>query len=34
MTEEKSLRLKNINETINYLIEEIYLNELISKTHK
>ena len=30
----QEFRLKNINETRNYLIEEINLNELISKKHK
>ena len=37
MTEEnitQEFRLKNINETKNYLIEEINRNELISKKHK
>ena len=29
----QEFRLKNIDETINYLIEEINLNELISKKH-
>ena len=27
-------RLKNINETINYFLEEIELNELMSRKHK
>ena len=30
----QKFRLKNINETRNYLIEEINQNELISKKHK
>ena len=30
----QEVRLKNINETINYLIEEINQNELMSKKHK
>ena len=30
----QELRLKNIGETRNYLIEEINQNELISKKHK
>ena len=30
----QEFRLKNINETRNYLMEEINLNELISKKHK
>ena len=30
----QEFRLKNINETRNYFIEEINLNELRSKTHK
>ena len=30
----QEFRLKNINETRHYLIEEINLNELISKKHK
>ena len=37
MTEEnirQEFRLKNIDETRNYLIEEINRNELISKNHK
>ena len=29
----QEFRLKNIDETINHLIEEINLNELISKKH-
>ena len=37
ISEEKisqELRLKNLDETRNYLIEEIHRNELISKMHK
>ena len=37
MTEEnlsQEFRLKNIDETINYLFEEISNNELMSKKHK
>ena len=37
MTEEKvslEFRLKNINETRNYFIDEINQNELMSKKHK
>ena len=30
----QKFRLKNIDETTNYLIEEIIQNELISKNHK
>ena len=30
----QKFRLKNIDETTNYLIEEINQNELISKNHK
>ena len=30
----REFRLKNIDETRNYLIEEINLNELMSKKHK
>ena len=30
----QEFRLKNINKTKNYLIEEINLNELISKKHR
>ena len=30
----QEFRLKNIDEIINYLIREIYRNELISKKHK
>ena len=30
----KKFRLKNIDETRNYLIGEIHRNELISKKHK
>ena len=30
----QEFRLKNIDETRNYLIEEIYRNELMSKKHK
>ena len=30
----QDFRPKNINETINYLIEEISRNELMSKKHK
>ena len=31
---QQEFRLKNIDETRNYLIEEIYQNELMSKSHK
>ena len=30
----QEFRLKNIDKTRNYLIEEINRNELVSKTHK
>ena len=30
----QQFRLKNIDETRNYLIEEIHRNELMSKKHK
>ena len=30
----QEIRLKNIDETRNYLIEEINQNELVSKKHK